>query len=82
MKCKCIENPLKEYKLINLYCNTTNKLKYSMDIDMSVDHTSEEFEEIYIGEMIELFNITPEKMNTLYYDTTTSYIHDHTNSEK
>ena len=82
MKCKCIENPLKEYKLINLYCNTTNKLKYSMDIDMSVDHTSEEFEEIYIGEMIELFNITPEKMNTLYYDTTTSYIHEHTNSEK
>mgnify|MGYP003641238062 FL=1 len=69
-------------KLINLYCNTTNKLKYSMDIDMSVDHTSEEFEEIYIGEMIELFNITPEKMNTLYYDITTKYIHDHTNSLK
>ena len=51
-----------------------------MDIDISIDHTSEEFEEIYIGEMIELFNITPEKMNTLYYDITTMYIHDHTNS--
>ena len=57
-----------ERKLINLYCNTTNKLKYSMDIDMSVDHTSEEFEEIYIGKMIELFNITPEVMSTLYYE--------------
>ena len=57
-----------ERKLINLYCNTTNKLKYSMDIDMSIDHTSEEFEEIYIGQMIELFNITPEVMSTLYYE--------------
>ena len=55
-------------KLINLYCNTTNELKYSMDIDLNIDHTSEEFEEVYIGEMIELFNITPEKMNTLYYE--------------
>jgi len=55
-------------KLINLYSNTTNELKYSMDIDLNIDHTSEEFEEVYIGEMIELFNITPEKMNTLYYE--------------
>jgi hypothetical protein len=68
-------------KLINLHCITTNKLKYSMDIDINIDHTSEEFEEIYIGEMIELFNITPEKMRTLYHDITTKYIHDHTNSE-
>ena len=62
-------------KLINLHCNITNKLKYSMDIDMSIDHTSEEFEEIYIGEMIELFNITPEVMNTLYYDITTAFMY-------
>ena len=75
------KNNTMERKLINLYYNTTNKLKYSMDIDMSVDHTSEEFEEVYIGEMIELFDITPEVMNTLYYDITTKYIHDHTNSE-
>ena len=68
-------------KLINLHCITTNKLKYSMDIDINIDHTSEEFEEIYIGEMSELFNITPEKMRTLYYDITTKFIHDHTNSE-
>jgi len=55
-------------KLINLYSNTTNELKYSMDIDLNIDHTSEEFEEVYIGEMIELFNITPEVMSTLYYE--------------
>jgi hypothetical protein len=82
MKCKCEKYPLKEFKIINLHSNDTNKIRYSNYIDIDIDHTSEEFEEIYIGEMIELFNITPEKMNTLYYDITTSYIHDHTNSEK
>ena len=59
---------LKEFKIINLHSNDTNKIKYSNYIDINIDHTSEEFEEIYIGEMIELFNITPEKMNTLYYE--------------
>jgi len=49
----------------------TEKIKYSNYIDLNIDHTSDEFEEIYIGEMIELFNITPEEMNTLYYDITT-----------
>ena len=62
---------LKEFKIINLHSNETNKVKYSNYIDLNIDHTSEEFEEIYIGEMIELFNITPEEMNTLYYDITT-----------
>jgi len=62
---------LKEFKIINLHSNETNKIKYSNYIDLNIDHTSEDFEEIYIGEMIELFNITPEVMNTLYYDITT-----------
>jgi len=62
---------LKEFKIINLHSNETDKVKYSNYIDINIDHTSEEFEEIYIGEMIELFNITPEEMNTLYYDITT-----------
>ena len=62
---------LKEFKIINLYSNETEKIKYSNYIDLNIDHTSDEFEEIYIGEMIELFNITPEEMNTLYYDITT-----------
>jgi len=62
---------LKEFKIINLHSNETEKIKYSNYIDLNIDHTSDEFEEIYIGEMIELFNITPEEMNTLYYDITT-----------
>ena len=60
----------KEFKIINLHSNETNKIKYSNYID----HTSEEFEEIYIGEMMELFNIDSEEMNTLYYDITTMKI--------
>jgi len=66
---------LKEFKIINLHSNETNKVKYSNYIDLNIDHTSEEFEEIYIGEMIELFNITPEEMNTLYYDITTKFMY-------
>ena len=62
---------LKEFKIINLHSMETEKIKYSNYIDLNIDHTSDEFEEIYIGEMIELFNITPEEMNTLYYDITT-----------
>ena len=62
---------LKEFKIINLHSNETNKIKYSNYIDININHNSDEFEEIYIGEMIELFNITPEEMNTLYYDITT-----------
>ena len=62
---------LKEFKIIDLIDNETNKVKYSNYIDLNIDHTSEEFEEIYIGEMIELFNITLEEMNTVYYDITT-----------
>ena len=62
---------LKEFKIINLHSMETEKIKYSNYIDLNIDHNSEEFEEIYIGEMIELFNITPEEMNTLYYDITT-----------
>ena len=62
---------LKEFKIINLYSMETEKIKYSNYIDLNIDHTSDEFEEIYIGEMIELFNITPEEMNTLYNDITT-----------
>jgi hypothetical protein len=76
-----MKNPkLKEFKIINLHCNETNKIKYSNYINLNIDHTSEEFEEIYIGEMMELFNIDSEEMNTLYYDITTMYMHDHTNS--
>jgi len=66
---------LKEFKIINLHSNDTNRVKYSNYIDLNIDHTSEEFEEIYIGEMIELFNITPEEMNTLYYDITTKFMY-------
>jgi len=66
---------LKEFKIINLHSNETNKVKYSNYIDLNIDHTSDEFEEIYIGEMIELFDITPEEMNTLYYDITTMYMY-------
>ena len=77
-----MKNPLKKFLIINLHSNDTNKIKYSNYYDINIDTTSEEFEEIYIGEMIELFNITPEVMNTLYYDITTKYMHDHTNSEK
>jgi len=66
---------LKEFKIINLHSNETNKVKYSNYIDLNIDHTSEEFEEIYIGEMIELFNITPEEMNTLYYDITSKFMY-------
>jgi len=66
---------LKEFKIINLHSNETNRVKYSNYIDLNIDHTSEEFEEIYIGEMIELFNITPEEMNTLYYDITTKFMY-------
>ena len=62
---------LKEFKIINLHSNETNKIKYSNYIDININHNSDEFEEIYIGEMIELFNITPEEMNTLHYDITT-----------
>ena len=66
---------LKEFKIINLHSNDTNQIKYSNYININIDTTSEEFEEIYIGEMIELFDITPEEMNTLYYDITTKFIH-------
>ena len=57
-------------KLINLYCNTTNELKYSYDIDIDIDETSEYFEEEYIGKVIEFFNIN---INEYYYDVTTEY---------
>ena len=66
---------LKEFKIINLHSNETNRVKYSNYFDLNIDHTSDEFEEIYIGEMIELFNITPEEMNTLYYDITTKFMY-------
>jgi hypothetical protein len=66
---------LKELKVINLHSMETEKIKYSNYIDLNIDHTSDEFEEIYIGEMIELFNITPEEMSTLYYDITTMVFH-------
>ena len=66
---------LKEFKIINLHSMETEKIKYSNYIDLNIDHTSDEFEEIYIGEMIELFNITPEEMNTLYYDITTKFMY-------
>ena len=56
---------LKEFKIINLHSNETNKIKYSNYIDININHNSDEFEEIYIGEMIELFNITPEEMNQI-----------------
>ena len=59
---------LKEFKIINLHSNETNKIKYSNYIDLNIDHTSEEFEEIYIGEMMVLFNIDSDEMNTLHYD--------------
>ena len=59
---------LKEFKIIDLIDNETNKVKYSNYIDIKIDHTSEEFEEIYIGEMMELFNIDSDEMNTLHYD--------------
>jgi hypothetical protein len=59
---------LKEFKIIDLIDNETNKVKYSNYIDLNTDHTSEEFEEIYIGEMMELFNIDSNEMNTLHYD--------------
>jgi len=62
---------LKEFKIINLHSMETEKIKYSNYIDLNIDHTTDDFEEEYIGEMIELFNITPEEMNTLYYDITT-----------
>ena len=67
---------LKEFKIIDLIDNETNKVKYSNYIDLNIDHTSDEFEEIYIGEMIELFNITPEEMSTLYYDITTMFMYE------
>lgn len=67
---------LKEFKIINLHSNETEKIKYSNCIDLNIDHTSDEFEEIYIGEMIELFNITPEEMSTLYYDITTMFMYE------
>ena len=66
---------LKEFKIINLHSNETNKIKYSNYIDININHNSDEFEEIYIGEMIELFNITPEEMNTLYYDITSKFMY-------
>ena len=62
---------LKEFKIIDLIDNETNRVKYSNYIDLNIDHTSEEFEEIYIGEMMELFNIDSDEMNTLHYDITT-----------
>ena len=58
-------------KLINLYCNTTNELKYSYDIDIDIDETSEYFEEEYLTEMYEFFNIY--NPNCYYYDITTEY---------
>jgi hypothetical protein len=67
---------LKEFKIINLHSMETEKIKYSNYIDLNIDHTSDEFEEIYIGEMIELFNITPEEMSTLYYDITTMFMYE------
>ena len=66
---------LKEFKIINLHSNDTNKIKYSNYIDINIDHTSEEFEEVYIGEMMELFEIDSEEMNTLYYDITTKFMY-------
>lgn len=66
---------MQELKVINLHSMETEKIKYSNYIDLNIDHTSDEFEEIYIGEMIELFNITPEEMSTLYYDITTMVFH-------
>ena len=59
---------LKEFKIIDLIDNETNLVKYSNYIYLNIDHTSEEFEEIYIGEMMELFNIDSNEMNTLHYD--------------
>ena len=32
---------LKEFKIINLHSNETNKIKYSNYIDLNIDHTSE-----------------------------------------
>ena len=68
-----------ERKLINLYCNTTNKLKYSYDIDMSVDENSKHFEEEYLSKVYKFFNVY--NPNCYYYKITTKFIHDHTNSE-
>ena len=66
-------------KLINLYCNNTNKLRYSYDIDMSVNENSEYFEKEYLDKVYKFFNIY--NPNCYYYDITTKFIHDHTNSE-
>ena len=69
-------NPkLKEFKIINLHSNDTNKIKYSFPIDINTDTNNEYFEEEYIGEMMEFFNIDSKEMNTLYYDITTKFIH-------
>ena len=67
-------------KLINLHCITTNKLKYSYDIDMSVDENSKHFEEEYLSKVYKFFNVY--NPNCYYYKITTKFIHDHTNSEK
>jgi len=66
---------LKEFKIINLHSNDTNKIKYSFPIDINTDTNNEYFEEEYIGEMMEFFNIDSNEMNTLYYDITTKFIH-------
>ena len=58
-------------KLINLYCNNTNKLKYSYDIDMSVDENSPHFEEEYLNKVYKFFSVYNPKC--YYYDITTKY---------
>ena len=73
------KNNTMERKLINLYCNTTNKLRYSYDIDMSVDENSKYFEEEYLSKVYKFFNVY--NPNCYYVKITTKFIHDHTNSE-
>ena len=58
-------------KLINLYCNITNELKYSYDIDMSIDENSEYFEEEYLNKVYKFFNVY--NSNCYHYDITIKY---------
>ena len=62
---------MEKRKLINLYCNITNELKYSYDIDMSIDENSEYFEEEYLNKVYKFFNVY--NPNCYHYDITIKY---------
>ena len=56
---------MEKRKLINLYCNTTNELKYSMDIDLNIDIENSHHSTKYLRQIKRMETVGPAAPFTL-----------------